>query len=110
MKKDFKGLSLFIIGMCSLSIGVIFTIKSNLGISVSSSLPYVLSLRFQNITLGTWNYIVQGIVFILLVVIMKKITVNYIMSFFISYLFGWAVDGANYIFAFLEASTLLGTR
>ncbi|WP_353893670.1 DUF6198 family protein [Proteinivorax hydrogeniformans] len=82
----------FILGLLCLSLGVVLVIKSDLGVSVATSLPYVVSLQFTAISFGMWNYIIHGLVLLLLAVIVKRLTVKYLMSFLVAFLFGTAID------------------
>lgn len=87
----------FFIGLSLLAIGVILAIKSDYGITVSTSTPYVLSLKFTDISLGTFNYIVQGFVFILLMIVMKKFCIKYFFAFITSIIFGYFLDFFNFL-------------
>jgi uncharacterized protein len=109
MKKiTIYNLIIFAAGLCLLSLGIQLVIKSNFGVSVATSPPYILSLYFKNITFGQWNYIVHGLVLLLLVITIKKLTVKYLMSFMVSFLFGLALDLFNVILIPVQAETILG--
>jgi len=108
MKKiSVNNLFIFLLGLTCLSLGIVLVIKSNLGISVAMSVPYVFSLYFTKISLGQWSYIIQGIVLLLLVIIVRKLTVKYLMSFIVAFLFGLAIDLFNVMLVSVVASTLL---
>ncbi|WP_350343369.1 DUF6198 family protein [Proteinivorax tanatarense] len=96
-KLKVNNLFIFTLGLVCLSLGVVLVIKSDLGVSVATSLPYVISLQFTAISFGMWNYIIHGLVLALLVIIVKRLTVKYLMSFIVAFLFGTAID----IFTFL---------
>lgn len=99
---------IFAAGLSLLSLGIQLVIKANFGVSVATSPPYVLSLYFTNITFGQWNYMVHGFVLLLVVVIIRRLTVKYLMSFFVSYLFGETLDLFNVIMSGVQAETLMG--
>lgn len=103
MKKDRKPVVyaeiLFICGLVLISFGITLMVHADLGISVASSVPYVISLRFQALTFGTWSYLVQGFLVLLLVVIIRKIKWHYLLSFLVSVAFGVLVD----LFSFLSS-------
>lgn len=99
---------IFITGVIFLALGVILFIKGTIGMSVISSLPYVIYLKFAQISLGTWNYIVQGVVFIVCIIVLGNITVKYLLSFATSVLFGLVIDLFNYLMTSVIAITLLG--
>ncbi|MDW7657487.1 MAG: DUF6198 family protein [Bacillota bacterium] len=83
---------LFTCGLILISFGITLMVHADLGISVASSVPFVISLRFTALTFGTWSYLVQGFLVILLIVIIRKIKWNYLLSFLVSVAFGVLVD------------------
>ena len=107
--KKFKiyNLFIFLLGLTCLSLGIVLVIKSNLGVSVATSPPYVLSLYFTKISFGQWNYIVHGFVLMLLVLIIKKLTVKHLMSFLVAFLFGLFIDFFNLILVSIQGNSLL---
>ncbi|MBU5678236.1 hypothetical protein KQI88_17645 [Alkaliphilus sp. MSJ-5] len=108
MKKlRINNLFIFLLGLSCLSLGVVLVIKSNLGVSVATSVPYVISLYFTKITFGQWNYIVHGFVLLLLVIIIRRLTIKYLMSFIVAFLFGIAIDLFNLILASVTANTFV---
>ena len=75
-----------VIGELALIIGLVFNsfantlmVKSGFGISSISSVPYTLSLVFDKITYGSWNYIFQCTLILILVLIKKKFKIGYIV-------------------------------
>ena len=91
-----------VIGELALVIGLVFNsfantlmVKSGFGISSISSVPYTLSLVFDKITYGSWNYIFQCTLILILVIITTKFKVGYIISFFLAIIFGNMIDFCN---------------
>ena len=72
-----NNLFIFLLGLISLSLGVVLVVKSDLGVSVATSVPYVFSLYFTKISFGQWNYIMHGFSLVLLVIVVRKLTVKY---------------------------------
>lgn len=108
MKKiKIYNLFIFLLGLTCLSLGIVLVIKSNLGVSVATSPPYVLSLYFTKISFGQWNYIVHGFVLMLLVIIIRKLTVKHLMSFLVAFLFGLFIDFFNLILVSIQGNSLL---
>ncbi len=108
MKKiSVNNLFIFLTGLICLSLGVVLVVKSDLGVSVATSVPYVFSLHFTNITFGQWNYIAHGTSLLLLVIIVKKLTVKYLMSFIVAFLFGLAIDFFTFILTSVMIESLL---
>ena len=100
-------LFIFLLGLTCLSLGIVLVIKSNLGVSVATSPPYILSLYFTKISFGQWNYMVHGFVLLLLVVIVRKLTVKHLMSFLVAFLFGLFIDFFNSILVSFQVDGLL---
>ena len=90
---------LFICGLILISLAITLMVQAELGISVASSVPYVISLRFSTLTFGTWSYMVQGFLVLLLILIVRRIRWAYLLSFLVSVAFGVLVD----IFSLLTA-------
>ena len=97
---------MFALGLVCISAGLSFMVRSNLGISVASSMPYVISLRFSRITFGTWSYLVQGTLVLLLIIIVRKIKVSYVLSFLVSVVFGFLLDFFTALTASLPVDTI----
>ena len=94
-------------GISLICFGIILVVKSNFGVSVISSVPYVYSLKFQNITFGIWSYAVQIIPFLILVLSLRKLKIKYLMSFLMAYVFGKTLDIFNLILADLDLSNFI---
>lgn len=96
MKKNVKSTLyaeiLFVLGLLLISMGITLMVHADLGISVASSVPYVISQRFTSLSFGTWSYIVQGFLVLLLVLIIRKVKRSYFLSFLVSVVFGVLVD------------------
>lgn len=94
--------ALFLSGLLVMSFGIAFTVRSNLGVSPISSVPYLLSLRFP-LSFGAFTFIMQVIYVIAQVFIYGK---GFPRSLFyqlaVGPVFGLFVDFANIISAPLE--------
>ncbi|MCR1897689.1 DUF6198 family protein [Irregularibacter muris] len=106
-KLKIYNLFLFLLGLACLSLGVVLVVKSDLGISVATSVPYVFSLYFTKLSFGQWNYIIHGFSLLLLVIMIKKLTVKHLMSFIVAFLFGVTIDLFGGLLTFYTASTLV---
>ncbi|MGL5329191.1 MAG: DUF6198 family protein [Peptostreptococcaceae bacterium] len=91
-KRLFSGELALILGLVFNSFSNTLMVKSGMGISAISSVSYSLSLIFDKITLGTWNYIFQGSLILILVLITKKFKIEYIICFFLAVIFGNMMD------------------
>lgn len=91
----------YLLGLFLIAIGISIAVKSNLGVSPASSLPFVLSKRFVSLSLGTWTTIVYCVlVLVQLVLLGKEFKWYYLFQFAVSTLFGFFVDGAAWLAQF----------
>ena len=74
------------------SFAVAVTVYAGLGISPVSSFPYAVSLVFPFLTLGTWTYLFQGVLVIMLMVLRKRFVPSYLFSFVAGFFFGKLLD------------------
>lgn len=88
----------YVLGLVFLSLGIVLAVKSNYGITVSTSPPYIISLKTQIVSFGTFNYIIQGIVLILMIIILKEMKLLFFLSFVTSVFLGYSIDFFTYIF------------
>lgn len=108
-KKLFLGEIALIIGLICNSLASTLMVKSGFGISAISSVPYTLSLVFDNITYGVWNYIFQGFLVLILIILTKTFKIEYIVSFFISIIFGYLIDFFGLFMPLLINNIVLNT-
>ena len=73
------------------SLGVLLVLQSGSGISAISSVPYAFNLVFPKLTLGTWTYLFQGTL-ALLMILRKKFVPSYLFSFVVGFFFGLMMD------------------
>lgn len=108
-KKVFLGEIALILGLICNSLASTLMVKSGFGISAISSVPYTLSLVFDNITYGVWNYIFQGFLVLILIILTKNFKIEYLISFFISIIFGYLIDFFNLFIPLFPNSIVLNT-
>lgn len=106
-KKLFLGEVALMIGLICNSLASTLMVKSGFGISAISSVPYTLSLVFDEITYGVWNYIFQGVLVLILILLTKTYKKEYLISFFISIVFGYMIDAFNLFVPYLPNSIIL---
>ena len=84
----------YVLGMFFIASGVSLSRSTNWGISTVNSIPNVLSLRFPQLSLGTWVIIVFTC-FILLqaLILLRKFKWYSFLQLLSSTLFGFLVDG-----------------
>lgn len=74
---------------------------SSFGVSVLSSLPYVLSHIFTSISYGMFSFLVQVILLIILISITKQFKITYFMSFIVGFVYGVFLDMFMYLLSFI---------
>lgn len=79
------------------SAGMTLMARSGFGISVVSSVPYVFSLHFTQLTFGTWTFISYVFVILLTIVMNRHFEMVYLASFVVSL----AISLCNDLFKFL---------
>lgn len=94
-KKCFTGETALLLGLVFNSFASTLMIKSQFGLSSITSVPYALSLAFDKLTYGTWNYIFQCTLIAILVIATRKFKIGYIISFFLAIVFGYLIDFFN---------------
>lgn len=74
------------------SLGVVLMLYSGSGISAISSVPYAFSVVLPKLSLGTWTYIFQGLLVIVLMILRRKFVPSYLFSFVVGFAFGEMMD------------------
>ncbi|WP_157150585.1 DUF6198 family protein [Brachyspira sp. SAP_772] len=74
------------------SFSVVLMLYSGSGISAISSVPYAFSEVINNISLGTFTYIFQTLLILVLMILRKKFVGEYLFSFVVGFCFGKFVD------------------
>ncbi len=97
----------YFLGLTFLSFGVILAIKADYGVTVSTSLAYVFSLKYKFISFGTFNYLIQGFIFIFTVAILKNLKIKFLLSFITAVVFGYFIDLFNFLLKNFTANSHL---
>ena len=95
----FRRYSLFFAGVMLISFGIALLIKSSLGVSPISSVPYTLSLIFFHLSVGEWT-ILAGIVQIILQIVMRPRDIHkaeIALQLVITFVFGYFIDFYLYL-------------
>ena len=91
-KKNIYGEFALIIILLINSLGVVLMLHSNSGISAISSVPYAFFKVTNCFSLGFWTYLFQSILILALMILRKKIVIEYILSFFVGIAFRFMID------------------
>lgn len=89
-----------------IAFSIAFIIKADFGMTVVQSPVYVLSLAVPALSMGTWNYIVQGILTLIMIALVGRFKISYILSFVAAVIYGLILDGVNILLRGLTASGL----
>ena len=81
-----------IIGLLVNSFSVTLYAKSDVGMSTISLTAYVLSLVFSDFSFGTWSYIIQCSLVVVLVGLLRTMKVGYAISFGLAVAYGMMID------------------
>ena len=74
------------------TLGVVLMLKSGAGISAISSVPYAFNVVFPSLSLGTWTYIFQTTLILLLMLLRHRFVFSYLFSFLVGFVFGVFMD------------------
>lgn len=104
---------LLLISLYLMTAGVALCIKSNLGSSVISSLPYVMSLAGAQGKAAEWSVgtytILMNFVFVIfqILILRRRFDPFQLFQLVIGFFFGWLIDLNMWLLSALECSTLL---
>ncbi len=97
-KKTFYREYAYVLGMIILALGSAFTEKANFGMSMVVAPAYILHLKFSKLfswfSFGVAEYVFQGILVLLTVIIMRKFKLSYLFSFVTAVFYGTLLDCA----------------
>ena len=77
------------------ALGVLLMLHSGSVISAISSVPYAMNLVLPQLTLGTWTYLFQGALVLVLMIISRRFVPEYLFSFVVGFAFGEMMDVWN---------------
>lgn len=89
------------------SAGITLMVRSGFGISVASSVPYVFSLHFTQLSFGIWSFISYVFVIVLTVVLTQHFEKSYLVSFVVAFFYGLGNDLFKFCWSFLPSGLLL---
>lgn len=92
IRKVRNGELALVLGVFINSFGVVLMLYSGSGIFAISSLPYAFSKVLPYFSLGTWTYLFQGLLVIVLMVSQKRWIPEYLFSFVVGFAFGKLLD------------------
>lgn len=75
-----------------LSLAVALIASTNFGVSMVVAPAYILSLKVSWLTFGQSEYIIQGFLFVIFCIVMKKVKLVYFSSFLTGIIYGAVLD------------------
>jgi uncharacterized membrane protein YczE len=81
-----------VFALFALAFGKTLMLKADLGVTAVQSIPYLLSLYFSGISLGTWNLIIQGAYVLAAVFLSQKIKLRYLFAIVITVVYVFLLD------------------
>jgi uncharacterized membrane protein YczE len=93
----FYGEFALILGLLLNACAMAFFAKANVGMSTLSLASFVLNRIFPRLSYGTWNYLIQCAMMIVLVVLIRKIRLSFILSFGLAILYGLLIDFCSFL-------------
>lgn len=80
---------------------------SSFGVSVLSSLPYVISHIFTSISYGMFSFLVQVVLLVMLISITRQFKITYFMSFVVGFAYGVFLDLFMYLLSFVPLNIFI---
>ena len=99
----------YILGLVIMAFAASFTEKANFGMSMVVAPAYILHLKVSEFlpwfTFGVAEYVFQGLLIIITVLIMRKFKISYLFSFVTAVIYGTLLDGAMALISGLPENT-----
>lgn len=109
-KKTFYTELSYVLGLIIMAFGAAFTAKADFGMSMVVAPAYILHLKVSEylpwFTFGIAEYIFQGFLIILTIIIVRKFKLSYLFSFVTAVLYGTLLDCAIMLIAPLPVNTI----
>ncbi len=97
MKKISKSSEvLWLLGIIFVALGVCICSKANLGVSMIAAPAFViceaLSAVWPSLTVGVTEYIIQGLLLVIMCIVVRKFNWRYLLAFAVAVLYGYTLD------------------
>ena len=101
----------YILGLIVLAIGTAMMERADFGVSMVVAPAYLFYLKMSQIfpffTFGMAEYLFQGILLILMMVILRKFRLSYLFSFATAVIYGFSLDGAMWLVSKLPGTDVM---
>ena len=95
----------YVLGLVIMAFGAAFTELGNLGMSMVVAPAYILHLKISELlpwfSFGVAEYLVQGVLVLVTVLIVRRFKLSYLLSFVTAVLYGTLLDGAMWVVSFI---------
>lgn len=96
----------FVLGTVLLAIGVALMEKGGFGMSMVTSMSYIISLAIDWLSFGTADYLLQGVLLVAYYVLVRRFRAVHLLSFLSAFLFGITLDGIMWLLKGVELTAL----
>lgn len=96
----------YLLALILLPFGTMLITKADFGVSVVVAPAYICSLKFEFLTFGRAEYMIQGLLLVVFCFIMQKIKWQWLFSFVTAFLYGMSLDLFLFLFKDFSADVL----
>ena len=100
----------YVIGIISFAFGTVLMEKADFGMSMITAPSYIIFLKLSQLssffTFGTCCYLFQACVIIAMMLIVQKVRIHYLFSFFSAVFFGCCLDLVRSMLSFMPVGNL----
>lgn len=96
----------FVLGTVLLAIGVSLMEKGGFGMSMVTSMSYIISLGVDGLSFGTADYLMQGLLLVVYYIIVGRFRAIHLLSFFSAFLFGITLDAVMWLLKGIELTSI----
>lgn len=110
MKKITKSSELlWAFGTIFVALGVTICSKANLGVSMIAAPAFIvyefLSTLWAGFSVGMVEYLIQGLLLIILCIILRKFNWRFLLAFLVAFIYGYVLDFFLWVFSGVEFNT-----
>lgn len=100
----------YVLGLVIMAFAAAFTEKADFGMSMVVAPAYILHLKVSEFlpwfSFGVAEYIFQGVLIFITIIVMRKFKLSYLFSFVTAILYGTCLDGAMALISALPENTI----
>lgn len=105
MKSNFKRIFLYVLGLFIMSVGIAFSVKSDLGVSPVSTIPYTMTL-ILGIEMGKATIIFHiALILVQILILGKAFKKKDFLQIAVAFMFGYFTTFSNFLMSFVPEIT-----